>query len=228
MSSSFAKEMWGTCYLPLLENVDSSNSHRFSFDRALRAGGPSDIREFNLLMNFIRLVDATIYDYNLALETWDELIEKRAQHPDLFLQDYVFKIIQFLENHVVALHRSIVFAKTLEGKELNGTVFKINRNIINKSDEARIRNFRHTVQHWDERVTGVAGNIRKPKKLSTRIRRLFCNNNFKPKPVVNEGVPNALVFNENAIEMLDNKIQYIELKKWLEYLYVLAKSSYKL
>ena len=226
MTSYFAKDMWSNNHLPSLEGVDTFNGYRFTFDRVFLGGGPTDKTEFNLLVNFLRLVDAAIYDYSFAHHTWEELIEKREQRPDLFLHDYIFRIIQLLENHVVALHRSITFAKALHCKTINGTIFRLDRNTITKHDEARIRSFRHTIQHWDERITGAAANTRKPKKLLARIKKHICNKNYKPKPIVEKDTPNSLIFTESDIVMLDNKIKYHELKKWLEHLFVLAKNSY--
>ena len=68
--TAFDNEIWKKCGMPSLEHLSLSNSLLLSLDIYFYGGGPRDKKTFNLLINYIRLVDAVIFEYEETRKTW--------------------------------------------------------------------------------------------------------------------------------------------------------------
>jgi hypothetical protein len=69
MSSVSAAGQWPptTCEMPDLSNLSANASLTFVLNRVFAGGGPKDPKSYALVMNFIRIVDHFVAEYE---QTW--------------------------------------------------------------------------------------------------------------------------------------------------------------
>jgi hypothetical protein len=74
MSSVSAAGQWPptTCEMPDLSNLSANASLTFVLNRVFAGGGPKDPKSYALVMNFIRIVDHLVAEYE---QTWAALTE---------------------------------------------------------------------------------------------------------------------------------------------------------
>jgi len=186
------------CKMPDLSALSSSNSIEYAIRVNFQNIGPKEEVATNLIRNFIRLVDQLVFEYESARTLSQQMISYRKKNPgDIGVTGYIFMMIGLLETTIVLLHRSILFAKALES--INPEIVRLDPQIINNGDMARIVNFRHAIQHWDDRITGEAAK--------------------KGRSIVESGQANSMLPGIDGFELLEKRIEYEELSQWIRHIH---------
>jgi hypothetical protein len=140
---------WPTrCEMPDPSGLFSKTSIDVALNRMFCGGGPRDGTSHALLMNFNRVVDLLIADYEAARES---LIAATEMTGGLPLPAFLRAISNF-ENCVTTATRAIHFGQRLS-KRSRGEIIPRKLAVLSKSVEDRVREMRNAIEHLDGQIT---------------------------------------------------------------------------
>lgn len=203
MSHRFATNIWKKCKIKDLSDLQArDNSNLLAIDLVQFCGGPSDPILRDCLINYVRITDAVVWQYEAARRTWMNFIDLCCQSPEGLWGGHVVRITMFVECAIVSLHRAIQMGKLLEGQTLNGVVFAFDPIQLDVHAIARIEAFRDSILHWEERIAG------------------------DKRHLLDGGIPNGLVLTPKHVAIENHAIQYEELTRWTMHLHALASAAF--
>ena len=192
-------EAFDVCGLRDLSHLKTSNLLEHALSTFFQGSAFGSDETTNLCRNFFRLVDQTVSEYENCRRLWRHMIERRAQQSgDLGVLGLLFRLIGHVETVVVCLHRTILFADALDGK-----LFDVNRSVITECHVKDIKDFRHAILHWDERVTGKAAG--------------------RGELIVAIGDVNMMQLAPAYVELLGKRLDYLRLSESVEHMHRLAR-----
>jgi len=192
---------WPTteCNMPDLSRLDSKKVLTHALNRTFAGGGSKDPVAVALSMNFIRLTDHLIFEYESCRR---QILEFISKGHDSHLLPY-FRAVCHMETAVTTMHRAIRLAQRLRNMKLAVPVPVPKRvAIFTATVENQVRNVRDSIEHVYNQIT-----------KETRM----------------VGVPNCLTLNINHLECEGHKIKYADFAGWIRQLdpIALALASYK-
>lgn len=134
-----------TCDMPDLSGFFAGNSLDYALNRAIRGGGPKDLKAHALTMNFVRLVDHLIVCYENARRLF---LEYLAQSQVSLA--HVLRLTCDMEECVHLAVRAVRFARRMRNHRAAPEVGKLR--ILADSVFSRLNNMRNAMEHWEERI----------------------------------------------------------------------------
>ena len=167
----------------------------FAVNRLFRGAGPQNPEAYALVVNFVRLADLAINEFELGREA---ILQFKASNENLALGRAIRASSHF-ETCISTLKRAIDHLKAIRGhrKVPPSLKYLLPRgiNVLSGDVESQVANMRHAIQHLE-------GRIKKGEILA--------------------GQPIILAINENDIELGAYRIRYSDLADWLKELHNLA------
>lgn len=180
--------------IPPLDDLKAKSS-LFAMRHIFQAAGPKDYGSYALVMNFIRLVDLAIAEYELGRSSINSFV---ASTETLAFGKAVRASGHF-ETCITSIKRAIEHLKALRGYyEAPQTLKDIlprGITVLSGKVEKQISGMRHAVHHLDEHI--------KDRKIS-------------------QGQPFAMFMARNALELGEHSILYSDLSSWLRELHQLS------
>lgn len=139
-------------YVPNLSSLDQ-HSPFFMFNRYFRGAGPKNYEAYALVMNFIRLVDLAICEYENGRNVLEEFLASKNN-------SIVSHLPIFASNHfevcISTLKRIINYLKKLRGhpnvpRSLKNLLPK-NSKVLSSQVENLITNMRHAIEHLENKI----------------------------------------------------------------------------
>lgn len=165
--------------------------------------GPRDWGSQLRLVSFLRLVDKTVHEYESARKLLLQYLDARNGEEPIIL---LGRTAGHIENYMNALHRSILFAKSLRShhnkirrRDPSLPVLPLPQKmpLLTAEGTSRIETIRHAIEHMDNKI---------------------CEDK-----IVNDG-PLAILVKNDGIELDEVEISYSELADWIQQLYEIASS----
>ena len=143
--------------MPAVDHLFNKNSLNVNLDRWLggNPGHPTDRSLMGLWVNFVRLTDKALREYDAARTELMAYVSAR-DGAVLHMSPYV-RAIDHMENCVSATHRAVLDARALQ---TNGVGRKGPR--LTEGQERRLRGLRNTIEHTDERLIGSTARPKSP------------------------------------------------------------------
>ena len=134
--------------MPSVDHMFNMNSLNASLDRLISGnpGTPTTRPLMGLWMNFVRLTDKALREYDAARV---ELMAYVDRYEEAWALSPYLRAIDHMENCVSAAHRAVLDARALRD---NG--FGRRAPQLTERQEHRLRYLRNTVEHTDERLIG--------------------------------------------------------------------------
>lgn len=151
-SSTLAQWPPQVCEAPDLSGLDSRTSVGFMLNRVFGGGGPTDRRAYAFAMNFIRLVDSLLLEYEEARQS---LLRYLTAPRDVFeFSPFVRSTGQF-ENCISTLMRVVNLLNKLRSSR-SGIVVDRKLAICSAKAQAKIRALRNAIEHLDSELSADA------------------------------------------------------------------------
>ena len=183
--------------IPALSHL-SSQSISFVMERFLTDSGPQDRKAYALVMNFVRLVDLAVSEYESGRLAILQLANKR--NGNLRLGPAIRSTAHF-EVCIDALKRAINFLKAIRG---NATVPQALKDLLPRTSslisgkaEGKVTDMRDAIQHLEERIQ---------------------------KGEIIEGESLALQPTCDDLQLGSRNLRYIELAEWLTEAHTLSST----
>lgn len=142
--------VWPTrCEMPDLSGLFAKTSLDVALNRMFCGGGPKDPTSYALLMNFNRVVDILIEDYEAARRSMQEATQATGDVP----LHALLSAIGHFESCVTNTLRAIRFAQRLRNKS-RGVIVPRKLSVLAGVVEQRVRDLRNAIEHLDGQVTG--------------------------------------------------------------------------
>lgn len=160
-----------------------------------QGGGPKEYNAYALTMNFIRLVDLSVQEYELGRSSFQEFLNNRE---GIHIGSATASVGHF-EVCLSALKRSVNFLKALRGNKnvQNGLKNLLPRGslILRGDAEKQVTRMRHAIEHLEEEI--IKGQIQKGQAL-------------------------CVLATEEKLELGCHSIRYTDLAAWLTELHTLS------
>jgi hypothetical protein len=134
--------------MPGVDHLSNMGTLNVLLDRTLSAlpsGLPPDRTMIGLFMNFSRLTDKALREYDAARA---ELLLYVSPHDGLRLGPYL-RAIDHMENCVSATHRAVLNARALRANKIGRAAPR-----LTQLQEQRLAHLRNAVEHSDEKLLG--------------------------------------------------------------------------
>jgi hypothetical protein len=134
--------------MPAVDHLSNKGTLNVLLDRTfagLPPGLPPDRTMVGLFMNFSRLADKALREYDAART---ELLLYVSPHDGLRASPYV-RAIDHMENCVGAAHRAVLNARALQANKIGQGAPR-----LTKRQEQRLAYLRNTIEHSDEKLLG--------------------------------------------------------------------------
>jgi hypothetical protein len=134
--------------MPAVDHLSNKGTLNVLLDRTfsgLPAGLPPDRTMVGLFMNFSRLTDKALREYDAARA---ELLLYVSPHDGLRTSPYL-RAIDHMENCVSATHRAVLNAQALRENKIGRAAPR-----LTPSQEQRLARLRNAVEHSDEKLLG--------------------------------------------------------------------------
>lgn len=161
-----AKEWPTKCDAPDLSSLEQKLTINLMLNRAFVGGGPSNGRSFALVVNYVRVVDALVIDYNQFRGSLHEYVTTPNTHISP-----LFNAISDAEECVSNLLRAIRMARRIRKDKLGPHVEKT-ITVLRDAIVKRVEDFRNEIQHLDNVLVGGTWQPPDPHCLVTRNDRL--------------------------------------------------------
>ncbi|HEX6686062.1 MAG TPA: hypothetical protein VF062_25020 [Candidatus Limnocylindrales bacterium] len=132
--------------MPTVDHLSNNGALNVLLDRTLSglpSGLPPVSSPVGLFMNFVRLTDKALREYDAARA---ELLLFVSPHPGLRISPYL-RAIDHMENCVNATHRAVLNAKALRENKIGRAA-----SLLTDLQERHLANLRHAVEHSDEKL----------------------------------------------------------------------------
>ena len=147
----------GVCHMPELPKL-SFNSLFLMIHRALAGGGPKSPKSSALVMNYVRLVDKAVIDYNNARVALQTFVSTSND-----VVGPIFVVIGHLESCIETLVRAINFGRAIRKDGTMPGVVPRKLRVLSDTVYKPLNDFRNGIQHLDRDV--LAGRIVPPNPM---------------------------------------------------------------
>lgn len=135
--------------IPSVDHLSNKGVLNILLDRSfssLPAGLPPDRTMFGLFMNFSRLTDKALREYDAARA---ELLLYVSPHDGMLRITPYLRAIDHMENCVSAAHRAVLNAQALRANKIGRSGPR-----LTPRQEQRLAFLRHAIEHSDEKLLG--------------------------------------------------------------------------
>ena len=138
--------------MPPVDHMYNRNSLNANLDRLFGSNSrvPTDKTLVGLWMNFVRLTDKALLEYDVARADLLSYLDPPKDGTQR-LSPYL-RAVDRLENCIAATHRAVLNAKALQSRRVGRGGPK-----LTEAQEQRLRDLRNTIEHSDERLVGPKG-----------------------------------------------------------------------
>ncbi|MGH3220782.1 MAG: hypothetical protein ACRDPY_19145 [Streptosporangiaceae bacterium] len=139
----------GGLAMPPVDHLSNKGTLNFLLDRAfsgIPAGLPPDRTMVGLFMNFSRLTDKALREYDAARA---ELLLYVSPHDGLLRTTPYLRAIDHMENCVSAAHRAVLNARALQANKIGRAAPR-----LTPRQEQRLAYLRNAIEHSDEKLLG--------------------------------------------------------------------------
>lgn len=133
--------------MPALSELLSKTSLDVALNRMFCSGGPKDRTAYALLMNFNRVVDILIEEYETARRSMIQVTEETGAVP----LSALLSAIGHFETCITTTLRAIRFAQRLRSRS-RGAVVPPKLSVLSGTVEDRIRNMRNAIEHLENQI----------------------------------------------------------------------------
>jgi hypothetical protein len=134
--------------MPSVDHLSNKSTLNVLLDRTLAGlptGLPPDRTMIGLFMNFSRLTDKALREYDAARA---ELLLYVSPHVGLGTSSYL-RAIDHMENCISAVHRAVLNAKALRTNKIG----RAGPHLTSRQEQ-RLTHLRHAIEHSDEKLLG--------------------------------------------------------------------------
>lgn len=135
------------CEMPDLSGLPSKTSLDVALNRMFCGAGPRDRVSYALLMNYNRVVDLLVEDYEAARRSMLEATQSTGDVP----LHALLSAIGHLENCVTTTLRAMRFAQRLRNKS-RGVIVPPKLAVLSGAVERRVRDIRNAIEHLDSQL----------------------------------------------------------------------------
>ncbi|OGW40488.1 MAG: hypothetical protein A2Y97_10250 [Nitrospirae bacterium RBG_13_39_12] len=182
--------------IPNLSDL-SQLSHVFMYNRFFRGMGPSDYEAYALFMNYVRLVDIVLLEYESGRKKLKDFL---AVKNDSLSTHLVVIAAGHFEMCVSTLKRVSTYLKRIRGHPKVAQALKNflprNLSVLDSRSEKLITDMRHAIEHLENRIQ---------------------------KGEITAGQSLCLVPTADALELGRHKMLFSDLSRWLKEVYDCSK-----
>lgn len=131
--------------MPDLSRLDTKLSLNVALNATLRAAGPLDRNARALWLNYVRLVDQLIWEYEAARHALQNFVDT----PNNTLSP-LFRAIAHMETLVNTMRRAIFFARRMRRHKDSPKIEKLN--VLSGSAGDRLVEIRNAIEHLENKI----------------------------------------------------------------------------
>jgi hypothetical protein len=135
-----------SCEMPILSDINSQISITLVLNRMFAGGGPKDPKSYALVMNFIRIVDKLVVEYEQTRAALTEFISTPNEviSPIMYATNYC-------ESCISTLIRAINLGRRIR-RDPNGPEIARKIAVLSDSVCSRVKAMKNAIEHIDEKI----------------------------------------------------------------------------
>lgn len=131
--------------IPDLSGLNDKLTLGLILNAFFRSAGPRDPNTRALWMNYIRLVDQMIREYNSAHDSLQEYVDTPNN-----VMSPLFQCIGHMENCINSMRRAILFARRMRKRPRSPVVGRFT--VLNDNNGGKVINLRNAIEHLDNAI----------------------------------------------------------------------------
>jgi hypothetical protein len=135
------------CEMPDLSHLSANTSLAFVLNRVFTGGGPKDPKSYALVMNFIRIVDHLVAEYEQTRAALTEFVNT----PNNVISP-IFDATNYYESCISTMIRVIRLGRRIRNDRKSPPIAK-KIPVLSNQIWDRVNNMRGAIQHIDERIS---------------------------------------------------------------------------
>ena len=135
-----------TCEMPDLSGLNAKVSLTLLLNRTFRGGGPKNPKSYAFVMNFIRIADKLIVDYERTRAALNEYLST----PNNVISPLIYATNN-CESCVTTMVRAIKPGHRIR-RDQNGPTIARKMSVLSDSVWHRVNGVRRAIEHFDERI----------------------------------------------------------------------------
>jgi len=136
--------------MPDLSSLTQKLILGLTLNTVFRGAGPVDNKAKAFWVNYVRLVDQLVWEYNAARDALQDYIDT----PNHTLSHF-FRCLAHIETHINTAHRSIKFARRMRRHKDSPRIGKLS--VLSDDVGKRIADMRNDIEHLEDEI--LNGNI---------------------------------------------------------------------